>query len=46
MVKIEGFIPSTGDPIIYLNRENHLTALLSRIEGAGGKISMPNTQIE
>lgn len=46
IVKMEGFVPTTGGPIIYLNGGDDLNIPLSRVEGAGGKIVMPKIQIE
>lgn len=46
IVKTEGFVPTTGGPIIYLNGGDDLALPLSRVEGAGGKITMPKTRIE
>ena len=46
IVKMEGFVPTTEGPIIYLNGGDDLTTPLSRVEGAGGKITIPKTRIE
>ena len=46
IVEMEGFVPTTGGPIIYLNGGNDLSTPLSRVEEAGGKIVMPKTRIE
>lgn len=42
---MEGFVPTTNGSIIYLNGDD-LTTPLSRVKGAGGKITMPKTRIE
>lgn len=41
----EGCIPNTTGPLVYLNGGKDLNAVLSRIEGAGGRIIMPKTII-
>lgn len=46
VVEMEGFVPSTAGPIIYLNGGSDLSIPLSRVEAAGGKVVMPKTQIE
>ncbi len=46
IVKMEGFVPATNGPIIYLNGGNDLATPLSRVEAAGGKITLPKTPIE
>lgn len=46
IVEMEGFVPTTGGPIIYLNGGDDLNTPLSRVEAAGGKIVMPKTPIE
>lgn len=46
IVEKEGFVPTIGGPIIYLNGGDDLSTPLSRVEKAGGKIIMPKTQIE
>lgn len=46
IVKMEGFEPTTIGPIIYLNGGDDLSIPLSRVEEAGGKITMPKTPIE
>ena len=45
IVKMDGFEPTTSGPIIYLNGGEDLSAPLSRVEKAGGKITMPKTPI-
>ena len=39
-------MPSKNGPIIYLNGGDDLATPLSRVEGAGGKITIPKTSIE
>lgn len=46
IVKMEGFLPTTEGPIIYLNGGDDLNTPLSRVEAAGGKVIMPKTPIE
>ncbi|PHR22522.1 MAG: glyoxalase [Fluviicola sp.] len=46
IVEMEGFVPTTNGPIIYLNGGDDLATPLSRVEGAGGKITIPKTSIE
>ena len=46
IVEREDFVPTTKGPIIYLNGGDDLNIPLSRIEEAGGKITMPKTPIE
>lgn len=47
IVKTEGFhIPSATDgPLIYLDANPDVNIVLGRVEGAGGKILVPKTQI-
>lgn len=46
IVQMEGFLPTTNGPVIYLNGGDDLNTPLSRVEAAGGKIVMPKTPIE
>lgn len=46
IVEMEGFVPTPGGPIIYLNGGDDLNTPLSRVKGAGGKIIVPKTRIE
>jgi predicted enzyme related to lactoylglutathione lyase len=41
----EGSKPSMDGTVVYLNCENDLDGPLSRVEGAGGKILLPKTDI-
>lgn len=41
----EGFVPSQHGAKIYLNGGEDLSSFLSRVEPAGGKITMPKTKI-
>ncbi len=41
----EGYTPSTDGAKIYLNGGEDLSAPLSRVEAAGGKVVMPKTKI-
>lgn len=45
LVKSPQHKPSTEGSVIYLNGNPDLQQVLDRIEGAGGKIIMPKTQI-
>lgn len=45
IVKGEGYIPSENGVIIYLNGEDDLSPILSKVENLGGKIVMPKTLI-
>ncbi|MFT4606058.1 MAG: putative enzyme related to lactoylglutathione lyase [Rhodothermales bacterium] len=40
-----GCVPSSVGPLIYLNGGPDLDAVLSRVEGAGGRVVMPKTLI-
>ncbi len=41
----EGYTPSTGGTVPYLNGGKDLTTVLNRVETAGGKVIMPKTKI-
>jgi predicted enzyme related to lactoylglutathione lyase len=41
----EGAVPSATGTMVFLNGGSDLQALLDRVEGAGGTIMMPKTQI-
>lgn len=47
LVKTDGFHrpSSTDGPLVYLNANPDVQIILDRIEGAGGKIIVPKTQI-
>lgn len=45
IVEGEGYTPSMDGAVIYLNGGNDLQNMLSRVEGAGGKVIVPKTQI-
>lgn len=45
VVQGEGYVPSADGALIYLNGGNDLQNILSRVEGAGGKVIVPKTQI-
>ena len=45
LVKSDFHKPSAGGAVIYLNGDPDLSDALSRVEGAGGKIMVPKTQI-
>lgn len=46
IVQGDGFVPSDKGTIVYLNGGDDLSAPLSKVEEAGGKIIMPKTSIE
>lgn len=46
LVKSPNHIPSTTGSIVYLNANPDLQFVLDRIEKAGGKITMPKTNID
>lgn len=46
IVLMEGFEPSQSGPILYLNGGDDLNIPLSRVEKAGGRITMPKSPIE
>ena len=39
------YFPGNQGPVVYLNANPDLQAVLDRVEGAGGKVVMPKTQI-
>lgn len=41
----EGCVPSAGGVILYLSAGDDLAGPLGRVESAGGKVTMPKTQI-
>jgi predicted enzyme related to lactoylglutathione lyase len=45
IVQGEGYTPSMDGAVIYLNGGNDLQNILSRVDGAGGKVLVPKTQI-
>ena len=45
IVKGDGFIPSQTGSTVYLNAGDDLSAHLSKVEKAGGKITLPKTSI-
>jgi uncharacterized protein len=45
LVKSDFHTPSATGAVIYLNGDPDLSDALSRVEGAGGKIMVPKTQI-
>ncbi|HYG14675.1 MAG TPA: VOC family protein [Bacteroidia bacterium] len=45
VVKGENYTPATGGVLVYLNGGNDLTAVLNKVEAAGGMIAVPKTQI-
>jgi predicted enzyme related to lactoylglutathione lyase len=45
VVQGEGYTPSSDGALVYLNGGNDLQTILSRVEGAGGTIIVPKTQI-
>ena len=45
LVEAEHFVPSDTGTIVYMNAGDDLSTILSRIEGADGKVVMPKTSI-
>ena len=45
LVEGDGYAPSNAGPLIYLNGGNDLSTTLSRVEAAGGKVTLPKTSI-
>lgn len=45
IMQMDGFNPSADGVVIYLNGGDDLSAPLSRVEAAGGKIIVPKTSI-
>jgi uncharacterized protein len=45
IVKAEGMAPSTIGTVVYLNGGDDLSDKLGRVQGAGGKIEVPKTDI-
>lgn len=45
LVKGQGCIPSETGPLLYLNGGNDLTAIINRVENAGGRVVMHKTLI-
>ena len=45
LVQGEGYVPSTEGAVVYLNAGEDLAVALGKVEGAGGKILVPKTDI-
>lgn len=45
IVKGEGYAPSQQGTVVYLNGGDDLNNVLNKVEGAGGKVIMPKTNI-
>ena len=45
LVQSDMHVPSTTGAVIYLNANPNIQTVIDRIESAGGKVSMPKTQI-
>ena len=45
LVKTDGHEPSTDGTLVYLNAQPDLQAVLDRVEGAGGTVTMPKTSV-
>ena len=41
----EWYVPSKAGTLVYLNADPDLATVLARVEGAGGKVVVPKTQI-
>lgn len=45
IIKGEGYVPSAVGALVYLNGGEDLSTVLDRVEGAGGKVLAPKTDI-
>lgn len=45
IVSGEGYEPTSGGSIVYLNGGDDLNTVLNRVEGAGGQVLVPKTSI-
>ena len=45
LTQVEDFEPGPGGPLPYINTGDDLSAMLGRVESAGGKIIMPKTSM-
>ncbi len=45
ITQAQGYVPATVGSLIYLNGGEDLGTVLSKVEGAGGKIVLPKTSI-
>lgn len=45
LIQGEGYAPSTEGSVVYLNGGEDLNTVLNRVEGAGGKIAQPKTDL-
>jgi predicted enzyme related to lactoylglutathione lyase len=45
LFKLEGFEPSSGGPLVYLELFEDINVTMKKIEGAGGKVVMGKTLI-
>lgn len=45
VVQGEGYVPSTDGSLVYLNGGEDLNTILGRVEGAGGKVAQPKTDL-
>lgn len=45
LVQSEGAVPSESGTLVYLNGGDDLALMLARVEGAGGKVAVPKTEI-
>ena len=45
LIQGEGYVPSVEGSLVYLNGGEDLTAVIDRVEAAGGSVTMPKTSI-
>lgn len=45
IVSGEGYVPSNEGSLVYLNAGDDLNTVLNRVEGAGGKVLVPKSDI-
>jgi predicted enzyme related to lactoylglutathione lyase len=45
IIKGEGYVPSQQGTLVYLNGGDDLNTVLNKVEGAGGKVLSPKTDI-
>lgn len=41
----QSFVPGSGGPVVYVNADPSLDAVLTRVESAGGKVLVPRTAL-
>ncbi len=45
LIRGDGYVPSTVGTVVYLNGGEDLSSVLNKVEGVGGKVLMPKTDI-